>query len=203
MTTIEDKISLFSKIIYDKVNEEKEGRLEAFDSEAQKKLSSEREKIEELTRSLQIEVSKKSNIKANIIISKEKNNKQREILLLKDKLVKDALEQVRQRLVEYISLPEYKDYFKNALKKTFEKIEKGNYYLIVLSRDYARFQEDIKAITDEYPNRNVEIILSEEDFIGGLMVKDLEGKFKIDNSINSKLQESIELIGVKVMEVLA
>ena len=30
--------------------------------------------------------------------------------------------------------------------------------------------------------RNVEIRISEEDFIGGIILKDFEGKFKIDNS---------------------
>lgn len=203
MTTIEDKISLFSKIIYDKVNEEKEEKLEVFAKEAQKKLDMEKENIEELMRSLQIDVSKKSNIKANAIVAKERVSKQREVLFLKDKLVNDALEDVRKKLVEFVSLAEYKSYFNNALKRTFEGINKGNYYLIVLKRDYERFQGDIDAIGDEYPERNVEVRISEVDFIGGLMLKDFEGKFKIDNSIYSKLQESKEIIGVRVMEVLA
>jgi V/A-type H+-transporting ATPase subunit E len=203
MTTIEDKISLFSKIIYDKVNEEKEEKLEVFAKEAQKKLDVEKETIEELMRSLQIEVSKKSNIKANTIVAKERVSKQREVLLLKDKLVNDALEDVREKLVEFVSLPEYKPYFINALKMTFDGIDEGNYYLIVLKRDYERFQGDIEVISVEYPKRNVEVRISEVDFIGGLMLKDFEGKFKIDNSIYSKLQESKEIIGVRVMEVLA
>ena len=203
MTTIEDKISLFSKIIYDKVNEEKEERLEVFASEAQKRLSTEKEKIEELMKSLQIDVSKKSNIKANVIVAKERVSKQREVLTLKDKLVKDALDDVRQKLVEFVSLSEYKPYFISALKRTFEGIDSGNYYLIVLKRDYERFKDDIEVICHEYPQRNVEIIISEVDFIGGLMLKDFEGMFKIDNSINSKLQDCKEIIGVRVMEVLA
>jgi V/A-type H+-transporting ATPase subunit E len=203
MTTIEDKISLFSKIIYDKVNEEKEEKLEDFAKEAQKKINIEREKLEELMLNLQIEVSKKSNIKANTIIAKERVSKQREVLLLKDKLVNDALEDVREKLVEFVSLEEYKQYFINALKRTFDGIDNGNYYLIVLKRDYERFQGDIEGIGSEYPERNVEVIISEVDFIGGLMLKDFEGKFKIDNSIYSKLQESKEIIGVRVMEVLA
>jgi V/A-type H+-transporting ATPase subunit E len=203
MTTIEDKISLFSKIIYDKVNEEKEEKLGIFSIEAQKKLDMEREKIEELMRSLQIDVLKKSNIKANVIVAKERVSKQREVLLLKDKLVKDALEDVRHKLVEFVSFLEYKPYFISALKRTFEGLDSGNYYLIVLKRDYERFKDDIEVIRDEYPQRNVEILFSEVDFIGGLMLKDFEGMFKIDNSINSKLQDCKEIIGVRVMEVLA
>jgi V/A-type H+-transporting ATPase subunit E len=203
MTTIEDKISLFSKIIYDKVNEEKEEKLEVFDKEAQEKINMEREKIEVLTRNLEIDVSKKSNIKANTIVAKERLSKQREVLFLKDKLVNDALEDVREKLVEFVSFAEYKPYFIRALKRTFEGIDKGNYYLIVLKKDYARFRGDIEVIRSEYPGRNVEIRISEVDFIGGLMLKDVEGKFKIDNSIYSQLQESKEIIGVRVMEVLA
>ena len=44
MTTIEDKISLFSKIIYDKVNEEKKERLETFSLEAQKRINAEKKR---------------------------------------------------------------------------------------------------------------------------------------------------------------
>ena len=71
----------------------------------------EKEKIEELRRSLQREVSKKSNIKANEIVAKERLNKQREVLFLKDKLIKDALENVREKLVEFVCSEEYKPYF--------------------------------------------------------------------------------------------
>ncbi|MBK5242768.1 V-type ATP synthase subunit E [Clostridium sp.] len=203
MTTIEDKISLFSKIIYDKVNEEKNEKVEALNSEIEKKLDVEKEKIDELRRNLQIEVTKKSNSKANGIVAKERLNKHREILFLKDKLICDTLENVRKKLVQFVGLPEYKLYFINALQKTLKEIDKGNYYIVVLKRDNEKFNSDIQAVISEYHNLNVKILISEVDFIGGVVVKDFEGKFKIDNSIESKLQDSKELIGVRVMEMLA
>ena len=203
MTTIEDKISLFSKIIYDKVNEEKEEKLETFNHEAEKKIKVEKEKIEELRRALQREVSKKANIKANEIVAKERLNKQREILILKDKLLQDALESVKEKLVEFVASVEYELYFKSALQKTLKSIDKGNYYVIVLKRDYEKFQAEIEVILSKYSDRNIQIRISEEDFIGGLILKDFDGKFKIDNSIYSKLQENKEMIGVKVMEILS
>ncbi len=203
MTTIEDKISLFSKIIYDKVNEEKEERLKAFSYDAEKKINEEKEKIEEQRLSLQREVTKKFNIKANEIVAKERLNKQREVLFLKDKLIYDALEAVREKLAEFVCSEEYKSYFISVLQKTLKGIDKGNYYIIVLRRDYEKFQDEIEALGREYCDGNAEIRISEEDFIGGLILKDLEGKFKIDNSIYSKLQESKEIIGVRVMEMLA
>ena len=147
MTTIEDKISLFSKIIYDKVNEEKEERLEAFSLEAEKKINVEKEKIEELRQNLQRDVAKKSNIKANGIVAKERLNKQREMLSLKDKLIKEALENVREKLVEFVCLPEYKSYFLSILEKTLKEIDSGNYYIIVLKRDYEKFQSEIESYT--------------------------------------------------------
>jgi V/A-type H+-transporting ATPase subunit E len=203
MTTIEDKISLFSKIIYDKVTEEKEERIEAFNKEAEKKINIEKEKIAELRRDLQREVAKKANIKANEIVAKEKLKKQREVLFLKDKLISDALANVHEKLAEFVCSPEYKSYFIGTLQKALKEVSKGNYYIIVLKRDYQKFQNEIEVIGSEYCDGNVEIKISEEDFIGGLILKDFEGKFKIDNSIASALQESKEIIGVRVMEMLA
>jgi V/A-type H+-transporting ATPase subunit E len=203
MTTIEDKINLFSKIIYDKVNEEKEERLKAFSYDAEKKINIEKEKIEELRQSLQREVAKKSNIKANEIVARERLNKQRAVLLLKDKLINDALQGVKEKLAKFVCSAEYKQYFISVLKSTLKCIDKGSYYIIVLNRDYEKFKIEIEGIGREYSDLHVEIKVSEEDFIGGVILKDFEGKFKIDNSIYSKLQESKEMIGVKVMEMLA
>ena len=202
-TTIEDKISLFSKIIYDKVNEEKEERLEAFRIESEKRINVESEKIEVLRRNLQREVEKKSNIKANRIVAKERLNKQREILSLKDKLIKQTLEDVHKKLVEFVCVDEYKPYFLTMLQSSLKGIDKGSYYIIILKSDYDKFQSEIEIVLKEYTSGTIEIKISEEDFIGGLILKDIEGKFKIDNSIYSKLQECKEKIGIRVMEMLA
>jgi len=203
MTTIEDKINLFSKIIYDKVNEEKKERLDAFSKDAQKKINVEQENINDLRQKLQREVKKKSNIKSNAIIAKEKLNKQREVLSLKDKLIKDTLESVRQRLVEFVSADEYKPYFIRNIQKTLKGIEKGDYYIVVLKRDYEKFQSEIEDILKAYDDYKIEIKISEDDFIGGHLLKDFKGEFRIDNSIYSALQESKEIIGVRVMEMLS
>ncbi|MGH4139299.1 V-type ATP synthase subunit E [Clostridium sp.] len=203
MTTIEDKISLFSKIIYDKVNEEKEERIEAFSVEAEKKISVEKDNIESLRRTLKRDVTKKSNIKANGLVAKERLNKQREILFLKDKLIDEALENVREKLLEFVHTLEYKAHFLSLLEKSLKEVDSGKYFIIVLKRDYEKFQNEIGVILSNYSDRNVDIKISEEDFIGGIIIKDFEGKFKIDNSIYSKLQESKEKIGVRVMEMLA
>ncbi len=203
MTTIEDKISLFSKIIYDKVNEEKEERIGIVSSEIEKKINVEREKIKDLRSHLQREITKKSNVKANGIVAKERFNKQREVLLLKDELICHTVKIVREKLMEFVRFEDYKPYFINSLQKTLSGIDNGNYYIIVIKRDYDRFKNEIAVVLSDHSNVNAEIIISEEDFIGGLMLKDSQGKFKIDNSIESKLQECKELIGVRVMEILA
>ena len=203
MTTIEDKISLFSKIIYDKVNEEKNERLSAFTKESEKKISFEKDKIEKLRNKLQSEVTKKSNIKANAIVAKENLNKQREVLFLKDKLIKETLKNVGERLVEFALSEEYKTYFISSLRKTLKTIDNGHFYIILVKRDYENFKSEIEVIIEEYKDLNVVIEISEDDFTGGLILKDFEGKFRIDNSINSALEESEEVIGVRVMEMLS
>ena len=203
MTTIEDKISLFSKIIYDKLNEEKEERLIAYNDEAVKQINMEKQSIEELRKNLQREVTKRSNIKANEIVAKEKLNKQREVLTLKGNVIKVTLEEIKERLIVFVESEEYKEYFANLFQDILKEVKEGSYYAIVLSRDYERFIKEIKDLVSLYPNKKIQIKLSEEDFIGGIILKDVEGKFKIDHSLYSKLQDSEELIGVKVMEMLA
>lgn len=203
MTTIEDKISLFSKIIYDKADEEKQERLKAFRLASEKRINGESSNIEELRGNLKREVIKKSNIKANGIVAIERLNKQREILCLKEKLIKEALENVKEKLIQFVSLPEYKSYFLNILENTLKEIDSGNYYIVLIKRDYEKFQREIGDVLNNYKDINAQVEISEGDFIGGIILKDFEGKFKIDNSLFSKLEGSKEIVGVRVMEMLS
>lgn len=203
MTTVEDKISLFSKIIYDKLNEEKEERLKAYEEEALSKINKEKEKIEELRKNALREITKKANIKANEMVAKEKLNKQREILALKDKLVKVTLEEVEDKLRAYVKSEEYKSYFLKLLEKALKDVENESFYIIILKEDHDRFKNDIEDKLSYFKGKNINLSISQDDFIGGIILKDSEGKFKIDYSLAKKLEESEELVGVRVMEMLA
>ena len=202
MTTIDDKINLFSKIIFDKVNEEKDEKLGEFNKEAQKKLEEENAKISELKKNIQRDILKKANTKANEIVAREKLNKQREILALKEALIEATLDEVKDKLLQYVSSKQYDDFFMDSLEKALREVEAGSYYLVLVERDYQRFKEDIQALKGKFNNKTIEIRISEEDFIGGVILLDAKGTFKVDNSLFAKLQESKELIGVKVMEML-
>lgn len=203
MTTIEDKISLFSKIIYDKVNEEKEVKLREFNEESEKLINEEKARIEELRKNLKREVIKKSNIKANELVAKEKLNKQREVLALKDNLVQATLDEISKKLLSYVETKEYREFFIKSLEKTLNEVEDGNYYIVIMRQDEERFKNDIDAIRKMNPNKKITIELSSEDFIGGIILRDIEGTFKVDNTLRSKLYGSREAIGIKVMEMLA
>lgn len=203
MTTIEDKINLFSKILYEKVNEEKEERLKVFNQEAQKKLAEQRQKINESRKNLRIEFEKRYNIKANEIIAKEKLNKQRTILYVKDELIKDVLLQVRSKLTKFADSEGYREYLLSSFMKVMDNLEEGNYYLEITHKDYEKFEKDIKLIIGKYENKKMEIRISESDMIGGVIIKDFQSTFKVDNSLYCKLEESQEFAGIKVMEMLA
>ncbi|MBU3206311.1 hypothetical protein LGK99_01340 [Clostridium algidicarnis] len=202
MTTIEDKISLFSKIIYEKLNEEKEEKLKAFNEEAELKINTEKEKISQIKKVSEREIIRKANVKASEIIAKENLNKQREMLRLKDDIIKTTIEEIKNKLLDFVNSKEYEDYLMSTVTKNLRLLSKGEYYLIVLDRDFNKYESQIKAILKDFLDKKIEIKVSKEDFIGGIMIKDFEGRFNIDNSISAKLEESKELIGIKVMEML-
>ena len=91
MTTIEDKISLFSKIIYEKLNEEKEEKVRKFNEEVDIKINNEKEKLAEIKKISKREFIRKANVKSSEIIAKENLNKQREMLRLKDDIIKTTI----------------------------------------------------------------------------------------------------------------
>lgn len=200
MTTIEDKIKLFSKIVYDRIDEEKNKEFEEFEREKQRVLLEENQKIEKFKKDAANEISKKASIKANETIAKEKLIKQQEILKVKEELIKDAETSLMEKLKEFCNSNEYKNYYFAAINNTLNELPKGNYIMYVSPRDFDRFEKETYNHINCLDNIKLEIKKSERDIIGGIIIEELEGRFRMDNSLYAKLVGSKEKLGVRIIE---
>lgn len=202
MTTIEDKIKLFSKIVYEKIEEEKQAEIAAFEQMRDELIIKEKIKLEEEKALFIKEITKKTKFKSNEIVAKEKIASATEILKLKEKLICEAESLVKKGLIGFAHSSEYKSYFLKELKETLLNVKEVNVVLYLLQNDFEAFEEEIKEIIKEELKENMEIRYILRDIIGGFILEEVSGEFRIDNSLLRKLQDNKEKIGIEVMEII-
>lgn len=200
MTTIEDKIKLFSKIVYDKIKQEKEKDFEAFENEKAETIRKETEALEQRNAAILEETSRRAKLKANEIISAEKMESKQEVLELKQKLINNTMDELRKRMEKFAEGEEYRSFLVNELENTLKSLDAGNYILCFTERDIKRYKNEIESEVMKYSDMNIEIAEHNSAMIGGLLLKSTSGKFRIDSSLAAQIEESRERVGVKITE---
>lgn len=202
-TTIDDKLRLFHKAIFDKLEERKQQALKKFEEEKEVILKEKMEELDKVRKVSEKEAQKKSKTKANEIISKEELKRHNEVLKLKSELIQKTLEEVKEKLIDFANSEDYDKYFKDNLTDALMNLKPGSYTLYAREEDLKRFQGYINE--KNLANGHIELKTSSfgENIIGGFMLEDASMKFKYDNTLISKLNDSKEQIGIMVTEALA
>lgn len=203
MTTIEDKIKLFSKIVYDKIQKEEQGEIDKFIKEKESVIKDEKVKIQNEEEKVIKEIEKKAELKANEIIAKEKLIKQQALINLKESIIENIMAEIKDKLSDYTKTQQYFDYLKKEIEKVMDTLQPGEYSLFLTERDGDKYKDSLNEVISKHNGFNVSIKISSVNLIGGFIIENGSGKVRIDNSLLEKLEENKESVGVKVMETVA
>ncbi|WP_163194367.1 V-type ATP synthase subunit E [Clostridium thermarum] len=201
MTTIEDKIRLFSKIIYDKIKADKQAEFDSFEREREQKLEELKKHLEENTQEEIKEASKKAKLKAVEKISKEKIKFQQMQMSLREDMQKQINQAVEKRILEYVETAEYENLSLKLLEDVIDKLGEDNYILYLTRKDGERLREKIISLCC---GKGVAIVIreAENDILGGFLLEDSDRKYRIDNSLSNKLLQLRDFIGLSINESL-
>lgn len=201
MTTIEDKLKLFTKIVFNEIDEKFKKQEEKNESEINEFLLKENKKIQNYKEKTIKNIEKKAATKQREKISKVKMDTQRKLLNIKEEIITETIEEVKKRLIEYSTTKEYKNYLLNEIKnlKNHEVPEK--FVLYLSEEDINKYKEEIEKELYSI-SKSFNIKPSKVPIIGGFILEDEEKKFRIDNSLIYKIDELKEVVGTKVMDEL-
>lgn len=202
-TTIDDKLRLFHKAIFDKLEEKREEALKKFEQEKEVILKEKMEELDRVRKTYEKDAVKKAKAKANEIISKEELKRHNEVLKIKSDLIQETSEAVKERLIAFVDSEDYPKYFKENLTNALNNLKPGSYTLYAKEGDLKKFQEYINEMNSANSHLELKTAASSENIIGGFMLEDYSMKFKYDNTLISKLKDSKEQIGIMVTEALA
>ncbi|MPM84110.1 V-type proton ATPase subunit E [bioreactor metagenome] len=204
MTSIEDKLKLFTKIVFSEIDEQFKKQEEKASSEINEILLKENAKLKNYKEKTIKDIEKKITAKQREKVSKVKMDTQRKLLNIKEEIITETIEEVKKGITEYSSTEEYGSYLLNEIKslKSNEVLEIPESFILYLSeKDIEKYKEDIEEELKDI-SQSFNIKPSKVDIIGGFILEDEDKKFRIDNSLIHKIYELKEEVGTKVMDEL-
>ncbi|MDV3429019.1 MAG: V-type ATP synthase subunit E [Bacillota bacterium] len=202
MTTIDDKLELFNKLIFEKIYTEKKVEIDKFNKEKEEYLKKEKEKQEEKRNDFISDMNKKAAIKKNEIIAKEEIGIQQKLLVLKRELLKETMSALQDRIREFAGTEDYKDFLFKLIEQSGSILEDKNYFLYLTEQDKEKYGDEIKKELSYKVNGNIEIKSSGLDILGGLIIEEAEGSYRINNTLLSKLDDTREYAGLLLTDLL-
>lgn len=193
---IEDKISLFTKVILERIEldfQKKQNMLTENHKNREKNIIAdyEEKKRQEIEKSI-----KDARIKKQHQILKERTRVRLVQLKKKNELMDRVFKEVKNKVKTFLPSNEYSDFLKGAIKKILMKFSPEQFlYFKFSTHDMENRTEMILNTIDSVRGRDTYQIDAEKQLIGGLFVKSGDGLLEIDYTINTILDESHKIIG--------
>ena len=201
MILLENKISIFNKIVFLKQKEECEKRIREEKEKADKILA---EKIESLKEDEEAFVNRRvtlANRRGYELIASVEEQKRVLFLEEDEKLLNELLETLSQKLLEFTKTDEYVNIETENFKNILDEIDEKSIYLYVKNDENEKLIEKFKEIAKE---KGVELKIDElyEYHIGGFIISDMNRTYNINLSLKNKLEDMRYEIGSMLHEKL-
>lgn len=195
-STIEDKISLFTKVVIEKIEldfqQKQKKQLEYYESRKTTLIKDN----EERKRTAVARATKDAETKKQQMILKTRSALHLAVLKKRQEFVERIMDEVKKRTRAFIGTVEYVDFLREAIKQVLFKFSDDQLVSFSFSRNDIENNREvilntIKSFRDEATYK-IEVV---DSLIGGVFVKSGDGRLEIDFTINTILEESNKLVG--------
>ena len=199
MVTVEEKLKLFSKIVFDKVEKKNKSELSEYANKHENLIN---DKTGEFEKQANVMLEKGMNEidrEKVLIISKAKMNEKKLILKTKNNLLNELLISLAEQLKTFVDTDSYKKLFIDEIYKASSVLKDSSEIIIELTaKDIERFKDEIKKAF-----KNSSLSLKEnDDLIGGFFAIDVKNDVKVDFSLMNKIDMSREYAGEQLFNLL-
>ena len=183
--TLEEKLEYFSKQIKEKIDNEYNEKLSKMREDNNLKLSSKKLELERKRENEIKEFNESNDIRVKKVISSMKQDTNRQISDIKKEMVNEILNEVTDKLTEFINSDSYTKYLNELFDFTVSNLSEGNYEICALNRDADTFKKIID--NNKKDNFTFNFVECKDNILGGMLFKSVEKGFVIDNSLRFKL----------------
>ncbi|MDI3481534.1 MAG: V/A-type H+/Na+-transporting ATPase subunit [Tepidanaerobacteraceae bacterium] len=195
-TTIEDKISLFTKVLIERIEhefQEKQKRL--VDYYEARKADIKRD-FEEKKDTAVREAAKEAETKKQQMISKAKSGMHLAVLKKRNEFAERVMKEVKERARAFTDTPEYVEFLQEAIRQVAQKFEGYEFVNFTFStKDVEKHLDIISDTIKSFRAENSFTIEKSGEMIGGVFAKSGDGRLEIDFTVNTTIEESRQLVG--------
>lgn len=208
MVTIEQKLTLFSKLLNQDIKEEMDKKFNALEGEYQRRIAENKFLVDKEAAEIIEQARRRAELKKVELISKGKLANKKEMMLVKEELIARFMTALENKIKDFTKTEEYKLY----LSKKFQELKslkgsKNHLEVYLMPSDYEMHQNFIKEglVKIGLKEDKLSFNLSDQDMLGGFIIEDPVLRIRIDESIRTLIQdkkdEMIEKISLAIGEV--
>ncbi len=194
--SIEDKISLFTKVIVERIEldfQQKNKKLvKYYDSQRSTIIKdNEKRKKEAIASATKDAITKKQQM-----ILRSRSTMHLEVLKKKQEFIERIIEEVKKKTRTFTSTVEYIEFLKEAIKQVLSRFSVNQFVNFSFSSDDIKNnQKVILSTIKSFRDEDTYKIEADNSLIGGVFVKSGDGRLEIDFTVNNIMEDSKKLIG--------
>ena len=191
MVTIEQKLSLFSKLLHRTMTEKFTEEMEALKKEYDEKICMSNEAVDREAAETVNKAVKKAEAERVELLSRARISMKRESMAVKDKYCGILMSHLKDEIEKFILSDRYEAYLINLVNELLgEKQLSDNLIIYMKSGDMAKYGDVVKQ--ELLKNRKWNIAFSEigDYIIGGLIAEDPVGHIRVNLSVEALLEDN-------------
>lgn len=208
MVTIEQKLTLFSKLLSQELKDEVSKKTMELEKEYEGKIAESKYKADKEAADIIDHARKRAEAKKIELISKGKMSSKKETMLTKEKVVVRFMEALVERTRHFTDKPIYKNYLEHTIEALDELKDYKNPLVIYMTeKDLANYKDFVaeNLVKIGLKADQIKFDKTESDILGGLIIADPTLNMKIDMSMRSIIEESkdriVEIVTLALGEV--
>lgn len=207
MVTIEQKLTLFSKLLNQDIKEEVDKKFSELEKEYEKRIAENKFAIDKEASEIVEQARRRAEIKKVELLSKGKLASKKDMMMMKEQLITRFMNALEEKIKVFTATNDYRVYLNQIIQELKSLKSWENDLVVYLTKsDYEYNKEFIKEALAGIGLKadKLRFEVSEEDILGGLVIKDLIFSTRIDESIRALLEEEksqiIERISLAIGE---
>ncbi|HEX2946897.1 MAG TPA: V-type ATP synthase subunit E [Clostridia bacterium] len=190
MVTIEQKLSMFSKLLHRSMNDKFTEEMEKLRSEYAEKLAKNREEADSEAEDILRRSLKRAEAEKTEIASRSRINIKKAQMEVRERLFNTMLSRLTDRIRSFILSQEYGGYIASITKKlACAELTGSNLIILMTQADIDKHGELLKKELGEQ-QRELEFRVAGDDIIGGFIAIDTGSGIRMDFSIKTLLEDN-------------
>ncbi len=191
MVTIEQKLSMFSKLLHRTMNEKFTEEMEKLRSEYAVKLQNNRVEAGREAQEIQRRSAKRAEAEKTEILSRIRINTKKDQMAVKEKLFNTLTGHLSERIIGFVRSEEYGGYIAAMAGKLAEAVQsKDSLVIYMTAEDIKNYGELLKnELRSPHPAK-LTLAAANDSIIGGFIAVDPESDIRMDFSIRTLLEDN-------------